>query len=67
MPRRTIDWQRVARVLRARRDDELTTCPLCRAQGSVPYVAEHVLATHPESKEGRALARIVLGEGSRSA
>lgn len=66
MKKRTVDWQRVAAILHARREDEMIRCPSCRAQGSVPYIAEHVLATHPESQAGRRLAKVVLG-ASRSA
>jgi len=68
MRRGTIDWDRVALILGARPSDDIITCPACRAQGSVPYIAEHVLATHPESKNGKQLAKLVLGsDGRRSA
>lgn len=67
MPKLTIDWDRVARILGARPSDDVITCPACRAQGSVPYIAEHVLATHPESKPGKTLAKLVLGDKKASA
>lgn len=55
-----VDWRRVATILRARAEDEMITCPYCKAQGSVPYIAEHVLQAHRESPAGRSLARVVL-------
>lgn len=61
--RRTIDWHKVAAALHAREPDDIIRCPYCKAQGVVSYVAEHLLATHPTTREGRAIASIVLGDG----
>jgi hypothetical protein len=66
MKRMSIDWSKVAVILRADDPEALISCPSCRAEGSVPYIAEHVLTTHPESQPGRRLAKLVR-EGRASA
>ena len=55
-----MDWKRVATILRAHTEDEILTCTYCKAQGSIPYVAEHMLSTHPTTREGRQIAKVVL-------
>ena len=60
MPRPpALDWKRVATILKATREEDVA-CPSCRARGSLPYIAEHVLATHPTTQAGRQLAKLVL-------
>ena len=60
MRKPAMDWKRVATILRAHADDEILTCMYCRATGSIPYLAEHLLTTHPTTKEGRQIAKVVL-------
>lgn len=57
--RMSMDWDRIATILGARPGDEMARCPLCRAEGSVPYVAEHVLTTHTASRPAAAIRREV--------
>jgi hypothetical protein len=54
-----IDWDRVGEIIGARRDG-MATCQHCRAQGTVAYIAEHLLATHPTTPVAKRLAKLAL-------
>jgi hypothetical protein len=62
-----VNWFRVAAVLRAREPDEIVRCPSCKAQGVVPYIAEHVLTAHPTSPAGAQIRKAVTTDASRPA
>lgn len=65
MKRMALDWNRVAGVLGAREGDDDVACAYCAARGSVPYIAEHVVATHPTTQHGKRIARLVLESQKR--
>jgi hypothetical protein len=67
MKRPTVDWARVASILGARAEEEIVQCKHCAAQGSVAYIAEHVLTTHATTPIGKQLARVVLRNATPSA
>jgi hypothetical protein len=62
-----VNWHRVATVLRAREPDAMVRCPYCRAQGVVPYIAEHVLTAHQTTPVAKQIRKAVAGEAPRSA
>lgn len=64
MPGSSIDWHKVALLLRAQRDDDVVTCPYCKARGVVPYIAEHVLTTHAASPVAGKIRRAVAPDAA---
>ena len=62
-----IDWRRVATILRARNEGDVIRCPSCRAEGTVPYIAEHVLTTHRHTPIGKTLARVIVQQARSDA